>query len=493
MQERSLSQNFFEKSKKVVNFTNNERKTVSTSIRTYILQSETAKSEEYVVLNVKKSFFKEENGVSNNRKRTPLSTKPSLVYRTAKCLHGEWHEVNRAAYLFHKLNTTHNSITDKSMNSYTKSQFYNINIVSKLVSACVIRKRLLESNDIETNPGPSFKFLDIITYNVNGLKDYRKQKRVFNHLSNISKHKNELIYIQETHLTPKECESIKYHWKGETLHSPGTGASAGVSIFYNNNYFDEILEEYTDNEGRLCSITARKNDDVNCYINIYAPNNHQNSLRFFIELENHIQTQTNKNANTNFYIGGDFNVVLNHNIDSVGRNQTNSEKLVVDQIKRIMLHHSLIDSYRINNKWGGFTWGRDNPTYLRSRLDIILIPKDKIKDVKSTEVTVTPKESDHSWVTLTLNEIEIPFGKGILRCNSTLLNDQQIKQNVLDQLQLSIDEIPDHWNPHQKLDFLKAKIRDNMIDEGRKKAKLNRKIMEHVNVEIERLLKQDRF
>ncbi len=42
--------------------------------------------------------------------------------------------------------------------------------------------------------------------------------------------------------------------------------------------------------------------------------------------------------------------------------------------KEMMIRFNLIDSYRLQNTWGGFTWGRDNPNYIRSRLDMILMP-----------------------------------------------------------------------------------------------------------------------
>jgi exonuclease III len=490
MQKKALAQKNFVKSKKVVHFTKNEKNPILKAIQTHKQQSEVKRSQYNGPKSAKKSILKTKTRVENKHKRASSSTKPSPVHRASECRREKGQKVYRATFSSRNLKSIYKYTTDKFIKIFKYHLFLYNNTSLKCTCLYVIRKRLLESNDIESNPGPDCKTFEIVTYNVNGLKDYRKQKRIFNHLNIISKKGNVLICMQETHLSMKDCEAIKYHWKGEALHSPGIGASAGVSIFYIKQQFDEIINEFADNEGRMCNITARKKEQVHSYINIYAPNNHQNSLRFFIELGNHIQNLITNYNTTNIYICGDFNVVLNHNIDSVGRNQTNNEKLVVDQIKRLMTQHNLIDSYRVTNKWGGFTWGRDNPSYLRSRLDIILIPKINTKDIKTVEVNATPKESDHSWLTLAIHDDEIPFGKGILRCNSTLLNDQQIKQNISDQLQISIEEMPDHWNPHQRLDFLKVKIRDNMIMEGRKKAKVNRKILEHVNLETERLRKR---
>ncbi len=70
-----------------------------------------------------------------------------------------------------------------------------------------ISKRLiLLSHDVELNPGPNHnkQNLTICTYNVNGIKDFKKLKRVTNFLNKLPFKNNCIINLQETHLTPKE-------------------------------------------------------------------------------------------------------------------------------------------------------------------------------------------------------------------------------------------------------------------------------------------------
>ena len=199
--------------------------------------------------------------------------------------------------------------------------------------------------------------------------------------------------------------------------------------------------------------------------------------------------QLDREPSINIVISGDFNLVVNPNVDSIGRNQTRNEFIAVNYLKEMMIRFNLIDSYRLHNTWGGFTWGRDNPSYIRSRLDMILMSKILSNKLVSSVTDKSPNESDHSFLSSALNINDFKYGRGILRCNATLLKNEDIKTRVKDKLKTSIEEIPNHWNPHQRLDFVKVKIRDYMIEEGKLQAKKDRSALEHTNNEISMLNK----
>ncbi len=63
-----------------------------------------------------------------------------------------------------------------------------------------------------------------------------------------------------------------------------------------------------------------------------------------------------------------------------------------------MIKTNLIDSYREINNYGGYTWGRDNPDYVRSRLDLILTTKKLKNSIINSNVYLAPHESDHRMV-----------------------------------------------------------------------------------------------
>ncbi len=358
--------------------------------------------------------------------------------------------------------------------------------------------KLLTSNDIEQNPGPNtnintlelenVKNQIIFTYNVQGCKDFKKLKRIMNFFNKQKCSNNCIINLQETHLDNNK--TIPYHWKKGNVQSPSKGNSGGVAILYNTSFFDDIIDKYSDNEGRFCSFTAIKNEQTFIYLNIYAPNDHYKSMSFFIALEAWLTEAKNKHPLANLVISGDFNFIFDPTKDAIGRQHKNQEQKLAGHIQRLMTRSQLIDAYRQKHNWGGFTWGRNNPNYMRSRLDHILISDNIKHDLIQAYTTKGPNESDHSLVYIELDTKEIKYGPGIKRCNSDLLNNELIHQEVKTELTNVLKNVPNHWNPHQRLDYMKMHTRNIMIRIGKKKATEQRSALEHSNSELELLNKR---
>jgi exonuclease III len=358
--------------------------------------------------------------------------------------------------------------------------------------------KIILSNDVETNPGPNSqswlldttnnKNLTIVTYNVQGCKEYSKLKRVINFFHRQRFKQNCIINLQETHL--ENTMSIKYHWKYGDVQSISRQRSGGVAILFNEQYFDAILDKRNDNDGRICSFTASKNNNVTTYVNIYAPNDHYKTSLFLEQLEEYVYNIKDKYPNTQLIISGDFNFIFNKEIDAIGRNSSKQEEKVSQEMKRIMERHSLFDTYRQIHKWGGFTWGRDNPQYIRSRLDHILISKSHETNLIQCYTTKVPNESDHSLLYIEIDNDETDFGPGIIRCNSTLLDEPEIYKEINEQIKKTIEDLPQHWNPHQRLDYVKINIRNLMIKAGKIRARQEKTELDYNNREIDSLNKK---
>jgi len=144
----------------------------------------------------------------------------------------------------------------------------------------------------------------------------------------------------------------------------------------------------------------------------------------------------------------------------------------------------LIDTYRKSNQYGGFTWGRDNPSYLRSRLDHIFCSKNISNNQISSNVSPLPNESDHRTVYTEFELTRVPYGPGIIRCNASLLDKVSFKCEVKEILENEIINMPSTWNPHIKLDFIKYKLREIMVKEGKNRAKYNKTKLEFANEEL---------
>jgi len=112
------------------------------------------------------------------------------------------------------------------------------------------------------------------------------------------------------------------------------------------------------------------------------------------------------------------------------------------------------------------------------------------KSLVASNVNSQPNESDHKVVYSEFEISKIPYGPGIIRANSTLFNDRLIKSTILQQLAEETSKIPLSWNPHTRLDFVKYKLREIMLREGKKLAVQNKSKLEYANEEINSLEKE---
>ncbi len=193
------------------------------------------------------------------------------------------------------------------------------------------------TNDVEQNPGPNYNVLPVhdksnlivLSYNAQGIKKFNKLKRLNNFWHKLPFAKNVIINLQETHLPKKDKSKLEYQWKWGSHQSTTENNSGGVAILYNKSYFDEIIRCKSDYDGRMCAIYAC-NENVNYfYLNIYAPNNHYDATTFSYEVERWIIEAVEYDPAINIIILGDFNLVFDLDLDSIGRNQSKQEANVV--------------------------------------------------------------------------------------------------------------------------------------------------------------------
>jgi exonuclease III len=351
---------------------------------------------------------------------------------------------------------------------------------------------LVMAGDVESNPGPNppntndlvidKNNLVICSYNVQGIGNFKKMKRVMNKLNKLPFRNNCIINLQETHFSDKT--SLSYQWKSGYVQSNGTSSSAGVAILYNESYFDEIIETEEDYEGRFCSLVSSKEGEIFIFYNIYAPNDHYIAFDFFTSIKHKMQMKQGKYPNANIFVCGDLNVVFNPDVDSIGRNQSKQEKKVVKYLTNLKCLFNLEDSYRKINKYGGFTWGKNNPNYLRSRLDYILSSSKMNTQLISSTTTPFFNDSDHNIVIAEFSVVPMNYGPGIVRVNASLFDNPEIKNKILNELNTVISEMPENWNPHQILDYYKYKLRIIMLREGRSNAKSETSAYELSNSEV---------
>ena len=88
----------------------------------------------------------------------------------------------------------------------------------------------------------------ISTLNVNGLKDLKKRRDIFNFL----REKGQDIYLlQETHMKQKDTKFVRMLW-GYDLYLAGNSTNSnGVAILFNSTFEHKVHKTIVDPEGHL--------------------------------------------------------------------------------------------------------------------------------------------------------------------------------------------------------------------------------------------------
>jgi exonuclease III len=169
-------------------------------------------------------------------------------------------------------------------------------------------------------------------------------------------------------------------------------------------------------EGLDCELKVCKQDELGRYIilkgfvqgqpfivaNIYAPNKVNEQCVFYDEIQNEL-AKLEADADHQIIIGGDFNVILDPDLDRSGGKPKLKESS--KNIENLCSSFDLIDIWRIRNPIvKRFSWRQKNPAIQR-RLDYWLITNSIQEEVEKVDI-IPAIRSDHSAITLHVNGIE---------------------------------------------------------------------------------------
>lgn len=156
--------------------------------------------------------------------------------------------------------------------------------------------------------------------------------------------------LQETHLPVKESPSWQSEWNGESFFSGNSSNSEGVAILLNIKESYKIISFKELLKGHLVVLELNYKDQDITIINMYGTNKDDET---FFEFLNDFLTE---NDDKNYFIGGDFNRVLDPLKDK--RNgRLNSQLKSRNKLKKIMIEHNLIEIWRqLNASSNQYTW-----------------------------------------------------------------------------------------------------------------------------------------
>ena len=214
---------------------------------------------------------------------------------------------------------------------------------------------------------------------------------------------------------------------------------------------------------RLQALDILINDKEITIVNIYGPNNDDTAL--FNKLEEYMK----ENQEKTFIIGGDFNTVLNENLDK--RNgRTNTHILCRNKIKHITETFDLIDIWRdMHPNLRQYTWHSSHKPPIFCRLDYVLISQNLKNCIVSTKHNINYK-SDSNPVVLKINILNIKRGPGYFKLNSSLLLDTLYQENVKQSRNETI-LINRDANPNTLWELIKDAVRNETINMQQRKRK----------------------
>ena len=254
--------------------------------------------------------------------------------------------------------------------------------------------------------------LKILTYNVQGLGGISKRTDIFDFLRN----QNSDIYcLQETHFTDTEKQSIRNLWNGECIFNNYTSNAKGVAILFGKNFEYKINKHITDNEGNFIIVDITAQNQRFTLVNIYGPN--LEKPIFFQKLFQY----TEEVGNTEFILCGDFNLIIDPEMDCFNYKNINNPKARDKLLEYIDTYH-MIDPFRENcPQLKRYTWRRRNPIK-QARLDFFLISEGLSQFTQQSKIGPSYR-SDHSLVTLELSFTNTTQGKSYWKHNNSMLTE----------------------------------------------------------------------
>ena len=284
----------------------------------------------------------------------------------------------------------------------------------------------------------------VLSANVRGLANHKKLVDVINYLNGQNPN---IICLQDTHLTQKNSYELSLLFEGEIIiHGHQTNAR-GIAVLIKNN-FDVTIEQVNKTVENILTIDLKTYDMTVRLIVIYGPNT--DSPAFFEHLESEIENHAQDYA----VICGDFNLVLNTELDSDNYMHINNPRARNKFLETIDTYN-LVDVYRhLHTDSKHYTWRRKNPTK-QARLDYFIINRSMCDLVDSCKIKPSYK-SDHSVIELNLIVSNFLRYKGRWHFNASLLKDPEyltiINEAIDDEMKKYVD--PRNFNVEQTTSYI---------------------------------------
>lgn len=288
--------------------------------------------------------------------------------------------------------------------------------------------------------------LRILSCNAQGLQGSEKRIDVFEYIKNKI---YDIYCLQDTHFVDDKKADIINQWgNSKSIFSNFKSNSRGVAILFSKEIDLQIHRKIVDDNGNFIIVDMTVYNQRLTLVNLYGPNS--DSPNFFKQISTHIDDIDN----TDIIICGDYNCVLNPELDYYNYKGINNVK-ARETVLEIINEKYLIDPFRENFPTKKkYTWRKNNPCK-QARLDYFLISESLRQFVKKSDIE-SGYRSDHSMIILELNFTKFKQGRSYWKHNNSLLGDldyiNEINEKILEVKQQyalpvynldNLDNIPD--------------------------------------------------
>lgn len=296
----------------------------------------------------------------------------------------------------------------------------------------------------------------ILTWNVRGLGDPRKRRRI---LSYLDKHHVTIAMLQETHIHSLTPSTFATKWAAYRIFSSYSSYARGTAILIKKGTPFLLTGNLTDPQGRYVILWGRLGGDSITLANCYGPN--IDTPEFFTVLWGKVMAL----GSTHIVWGGDFNVALNPCMDR-SRATMHHYSRAQNALAGIMEEGALIDGWRHIHlqirEATHYTTHADS----WARIDYILLTRGLLHSLDSV-VHLPRTYSDHCPVKLTISPPGYDKPRPRWRLQPTMLSDAVFHEELGTEIQAyftlnrdSVREVATIW------EAFKATIRGVCISKG---------------------------
>ena len=167
---------------------------------------------------------------------------------------------------------------------------------------------------------------EVVSYNVNGLGDDRKRRKIFNYMKKHTSGKA-IVFLQETHSVQKVEKLFEYQWRGKVLFSHGTSSSRGVCICFGYDLDYKTFEVINDKDGRYIIARMEIQGQPYVLINCYAPNSETGQVKIFKDISKQL-ADMDITPDYKYICAGDWNLIFDASMDSFGKKAVLKRKAI---------------------------------------------------------------------------------------------------------------------------------------------------------------------